>query len=225
MVHLIFQQSYHKGYILVFIGIDFSMTSTAICVEKDGIEKFYSFVSSSYTKVMKSILIDFGIDTNEMLFEKDDTLPYSETEFIKLKNLGVLIDTINSKIFKEDCVVAIEALSFGGSGMRSLDLAGYQYAFRHSLLKNPFVKRIDFFSPKTIKAFAFKGNSDKEQLAQFFSKSGLKNDLGLLVDNQPNVIYNEKTNKYSVKKPIDDLIDSYYIKEYLKKYLKDLKNN
>lgn len=207
---------------MIFIGVDFSMTSTAICVEKDGVEKFYSFVSSNYTKVMKNNLMDFGIDTNEVLFEKDDSLPYSETEFIKLKNLGLLIDTINEKAFNEECYVAIEALSFGGSGMRSLDLAGYQYAFRHSLLKNPNVKRIDFFSPKTIKAFAFKGNSDKEQLAQFFSKSGLQNDLGLLVDNHPEVIFNEKTGKYSVKKPIDDLIDSYYIKEYLKKYFKDL---
>ncbi len=199
---------------MVYCGIDFSMTSTAVTVESEKKETFYSFAKDMTKTIQRDIENYINIkNINYKNTEKD--LEYSSAEYIKLENLDSIISEIYD-IIPEDSIIGIEGLSYGGIGSRSLDLAGFQYALRYKIFSGEKkYKKIFIISPKTLKKFICKGNAKKEEILETFLKSEYDNEIKkLLLDKT--YLYTSTNGTLKVKKPIDDILDSFYIKEYLK---------
>ncbi len=116
--------------------------------------------------------------------------------------------------------MAIEGFSFGSTGNRLAQLSGYQYLFRYMMYADCNMQPANFYvyAPMTVKATAGKGNFKKEQMIEAFLND---TDTGLqatafwkALKNAPAEFQNKKG---AWHKPIDDLIDSYWVLKTLEK--------
>lgn len=204
-----------------YIGIDMSMTSTGICVEKNGVDLFYNFVESE-SKHSKKTVVALQSENIVLIETKathidDKKTEYSIKEKFKIENAIKMMDAISNTILQEECIVAIEGISYGSSGLRGFDIAGYHYVLRRLLEENPLVKSWEIYSPGTIKKFAVKGNAKKNEMVESYIKGEYKNNLTALLKNN-DFLYLGKDGNYKKNpdSPIGDLVDSFFIKEYLK---------
>lgn len=196
------------------IGIDFSMTSTAICVEIDGKDHFYSFVSGVPDKRVQCIC-ENGIEVvklDKLPTEKDS----SSLEIEKVRRANAISDSITKTLKDmnvEFDILALENFSYGGTGRGILDLAGFQYVLRANLFNNGIAKQYMFHTPASVKKFAIKGNAKKNEIIQSYIDQSPDNNLTKLIKNQDCGLLSKQGNW---QKPIDDLVDSYFIKEFSK---------
>lgn len=198
---------------MIFIGIDFSINSTAMCIlDGDKEEFFYSFnrgqTPQKYLKVLEKYPNIYTIGLEKIIDLED----LSTNELIKIDEAIKLADLIVNEVNKYDSVlIGIENFSYNGIGKRSLDLAGFQYILRARLFKKENVKNIFFYTPGEIKKYASKGNAVKEQMMESYLKLNQENDLTRLMKDEEI----QKASKFP--KPIDDLVDSWYIVKMLQK--------
>ena len=103
-----------------------------------------------------------------------------------------------------------EGFSFGSKGNSFIDLIEFNSMLRHALVMATSPENIHVISPSdNKKIFSGKGNADKSLMLSAFlekehvSEPGLKDYVSKNLSN----LYVEKDN--SIKKPIDDIIDSY----------------
>lgn len=108
--------------------------------------------------------------------------------------------------------VAVEGFSYGSKGNAGLDIAGYAYILRHKLVEKYGADRMFIISPSEIKMNAGKGNAGKELMLQYFLN---KTDAYIISTSLFKYIKDESINP--VEKPIDDIIDAFWIQEILKK--------
>lgn len=205
---------------MTFVGIDYSINSTAICIYKEGDEeKFYNFQRGS---IPKKYLNEFESSKLEINFlnKLPNNSSYIETEITKIKEskwTASLIITILSQYgIEDDLYVGIEGFSYGSLGKRALDLAGFQYILRSRLEESGFIKNWFIFTPGEIKKFAVKGNASKELMIESYLKISRNNELTRLMTTGDISLRNPK-----FPKPIDDLVDSYYIAHYTKKLINE----
>lgn len=174
---------------MIVCGIDYSMTSPAICVHR-GVDwsfnncKFYYFA-----KKERNILND------NQLFGR--LYPRWETPIERFSNLAdwsLEILTAN-----EVQSVFIEGYSYGSSSSSLFQIAENTSLLKYSLWKKgvPF----EVYAPTEIKKYATgKGNANKEKLYDaFFSETSLdlRKKLNIMNVNDWN--------------PVSDIVDSYYI--------------
>lgn len=217
----------------LLIGIDFSLNSPSITIKYYQFEKwnykFCSFFNSggkdwrfkelkSY-KNHKTIANDINnkdvciIDYTRNITATD----YTEKESQKIADAQLLsqciVDFIKSFINENtieysNIKIGIEGFSYGSKGAAYNDLIMYNSFLRKELLTLTQACNIFVFSPKHAKKLAGNGNADKEYMINAFIENKL-ND---------NIIEDTYLYKYCSKfldiknlKPIDDLIDSYFI--------------
>lgn len=207
---------------MLYIGIDFSMNSTAVCIQRDDSEEeFYSIHRIGFRKKDLPFYAKSGINFTQLekfnAYDKEVKKKNHEMEYDKLDKAVAMCDIIINLIDKydEDFHVSIEGFSYNGIGKRSFDLAGFQYVLRSILFKDKRMKSIYVFTPTEIKKFAVKGNATKGDMIDMF---------GTIIDAKNPVSKLLKENQEHFKmypKPIDDLVDSYYAKEMLKHVLKE----
>jgi Holliday junction resolvasome RuvABC endonuclease subunit len=205
----------------VFIGIDQSINSTGITIQKFDKEKlkdkkFYIIHNSKLTK--KEMAAQQSLDSFEYIlynkFEKAQSSSNSEYEEFKLKNAISISENIINLIIKnikrsDEVYIGIEGVSFNSTQTKSLtDLAGLSYIIRYKISeffkshKNN-IGELIIFTPGEIKKFATgNGNAKKESMISLF-----------------NAMHNE----LMIIPKIDDLADSYWICEYLHNII-DLRN-
>lgn len=196
------------------IGLDFSINSTAMCIDLNGEEHFHLFtrsIAKSRANCLEGTDIEL-VYLND--FKKSDDL--SEVEVDKITNAismsTAIIKTIESYNTEID-IFTTEGFSYGGTGLRTLDIAGFQYVLRSMLMKSPMVNTLKFVPPSTLKKFAIKGNASKNEMIEAFIKREPNNILFEILKNEDcNCI--SKGNNY--QKPFDDLVDSWFIKEFYK---------
>ncbi len=197
----------------IFIGIDQSINSTGITIQKFDEEvlldkKFYIIHNSKLTKkeaAAEQALSNFEYILYDKL-EKANATSNSEYESFKLHNAmsisNNILDLIIKNINKLDKVyIGIEGISFNSTQTKSLiDLAGLSYIIRYNIFKF-FASHKDnqgeliIFTPGEIKKFATgNGNAKKDSMISLF-----------------NTLHNE----LMIIPKIDDLADSYWICEYL----------
>jgi hypothetical protein len=111
--------------------------------------------------------------------------------------------------FNEPFVIGIETFSYGSLGNMMFDLVGFQYVLRSYLKKMELLDKIYFIAPSEVKRQA-----NTKRMKSIKKKDMVNFYKELEVDNSLTDLLNCGIKGFP--KPIDDLIDSWYIKEILK---------
>lgn len=195
----------------IYIGIDPSINSTGIVIQKENKILFYIVKPNKLSK--KEIAIEHKISNFKyVLYNKIDLSKYKDKNYLeeqkKTENLLSISSTIkniiNSNINETDIVYIVEEGISYGSSIRTksvFDLAGLNYLIR-SIFFNSNKNTIFFIgTPAEIKKFATgKGNANKEMMKKCFA--GIFPEI-------------TQIQKY------DDLADAYFMSEYAKKLSKN----
>lgn len=198
---------------MVYVGIDFSLNSTSICVESDGVEYFYNIirptnVTKKVLNVMDDLNIDYRFTTN---FIKD--LDYSNSEIDKLnKSIEIADMVVDILSGYQDIILGCEGLSYGNKGSRALDIAGFHYILRYYISSMMNIKKCIYIPPKEIKKYAIHGNADKKRMFDSYKELNVDNILSSLISK-----LNISDDIKNIPKPVDDMIDAFYIKNFVKK--------
>jgi hypothetical protein len=201
------------------LGIDFSLTSTAVTLKNSTEYVFYTFarenaVKSDVTTSLKTAGVEVHLVPAEAPLPKKATI--AERERSSLEDAHILINKIVEQFkYLHDPITAygIEGFSFGSTGNRLAQIAGYQWALRWEMRSIGMTSsNLWVFSPMTVKATAGKGNFKKEQMIEAFINSDdplLQGNLfWLALKNNPEQFQTKKGNWL---KPIDDVVDSYWV--------------
>jgi hypothetical protein len=199
-------------------SIDFSINSTCVGILSSDGYSWYHFGRE------KTSYFDLGTDRfTRILFPKRTKgEDYCSTERQKLWDSHTLCSSILD-VLKEAKVsaVAFEGHSFNSKGNSLLELVAYQFLLRN-MIKNSLnmpTEMMFFYPPITVKSFAGGAKFKKKDMLMRFldvEDPNLKdNPVFVRISSSPDkVIKGEE-----VVKPVDDLVDSYWI---LKKLQQDV---
>ncbi len=217
---------------MVLVGIDFSISSPAFCVYRDGNYTWGSVTRSDRnresliknTKKPYATLDGHSSFILDYIIKKELPSDYSERERAKIDYFLDVVLTLWNRVkdildsYGDDEVkVAIEGLSFSSNGNALIDISMATALLRERICKHVGIQNFYVFSPTSIKKFALKGNSKKDELYEHLSNKendGTNLDIfcKILRDNKSEWITGAK----QVNKPIDDLVDATWILLYLK---------
>jgi hypothetical protein len=218
----------------MYIGIDYSINSPAICVLHDKGLEFISIARESVgsNKVFEDLQY-FGVKVNNTNILKNSNNLLESSRESTLDSIYLAqcsVQEILSVLPKNDTtqnIVAIESFSFGSTGNRLAQISGYQYVLRMNLLTNiinpSHIENLWLFAPVTVKSTAGaagKGKGKGDMINSFLNHEDPlpflhKHPFYLELKNNP-AIFQTKRGKWL--KPIDDLIDAYWVlKTYFKK--------
>lgn len=178
----------------MIMGIDPSINSTGLCINKDN-KYIYIIVVGKMTKKMREFEHN---NIHIKCYNKLETnkLEYSEKEYIKATNIRGICDIIEDVIKQYDVThVNMEGISYGSVGSAALaDLAGLNFAIRYVLSKNNI--SFSIIPPTGLKKFAVaNGSADKDLMTYAW----------LTMEPEMKDIQNIK---------IDDLADAYFLARY-----------
>ncbi len=207
------------------IGIDFSINSPGICIEKDEYIFFYGGIrlGKKLRKIETKCLDRISnIERCKIFYlpAKQIGVDYSAQESLNLED-GIKCTNIVLEILKENisdpanCSVGIEGFSYNSSGSSTDRIYGYGYMLRYLLNKEGYQFKI--FSPATVKKTAGKGNFSKEKMVGAFLENHLNDEklnLNFLRNNIINNINDFKDTK-SFLKPLEDMVDAYWVSKSL----------
>lgn len=205
---------------MIKIGIDFSLTSPAICVYKNGAYSFISFFNDGGKDWKKSKSKNYRYHND--LFDIIDIIPYTRKiddsnyrneQKTKMSDAFMIVNLIIDKlksIIDEDVIIGLEGFSYGSISSSTLDLAMYNSFLRIKLIENFGSDVLNIISPSEGKKMLFgKGNAKKDDMIQAFIDNRLKDDM--LLDNDFWKYCKENGVDLKQPKPIDDLVDAYGI--------------
>jgi Holliday junction resolvasome RuvABC endonuclease subunit len=166
------------------IGIDYSLTSPAICVNNGNLMFYYLTSKKKWTGVISEEIVGYE--------HKEWTDPIQRFTFISDFALDIISTTNNPTIY-------IEGYSFGSKGQGVFQIAENCGILKYRLLEDKY--GYNTVVPSVVKKGATgKGNADKDMMYEAFVKD-TNIDLKKLFD----------TDK--VGNPISDIVDSYYIQK------------
>jgi len=215
---------------MLFVGIDFSISSPAYCISSEDDVLVWGSVSRtdrSEESLKKNRIKPYYILGESDLFslyfleKKDLPSDYSERERIKIKYFLEVVDSLWNSILDfvgdREFTVAMEGLSFASNGNALIDISMATALLRERIVDVVGVDRFFVFSPTSIKKFALKGNAKKNELyvSLYESEQSGKNMVEfqrILRENSQEWI----TGSGNVNKPVDDLVDATWISLYLK---------
>jgi hypothetical protein len=205
---------------MIKIGIDFSLTSPAICVYKNGEYRFISFFNDGGKDWMKSKSKSYRYhnELKEIIeiipyTRKIDGSDYRNEQKTKMADALMIVNLIIEKlktIIDDDVIIGLEGFSYGSISASTLDLAMYNSFLRMKLIEIFGSDCLNIVSPTEGKKMLFgKGNAKKDDMIQAF------------INNRPNdnelmasafwKYCNENEIDFKQPKPIDDLVDAYGI--------------
>ena len=226
----------------VLIGIDFSINSPAISVYDETNYYFISFTNNKnineYKKIPNSLQIHNDLIINKVadiqFFQRQNNNEnYIIDQQNKIKDANYLASFILNYVltnFKTDIknyYFALEGFSYMSSSRSFIDLILFNSVLRNMIYELFVLKNngnnLIIFSPSDIKKFfTGKGNANKNLMLDNFIDNFIKDSI-INNTNLYKYIISNKTiildSKDNIKKPIDDIIDSYAILQRLKKYL------
>ena len=220
----------------MIIAIDFSINSTGICLyNEDGIH----FLSIARNTVASSdffnILAENQIHITNLTKYKScgtssiDERGYTRDAIQLAYEISELIKTVNKgKGDSEKNIIIFEGFSFGSKGNRLAQISGYQYILRDKLSDLLNFDNLYVYAPQSVKSTAGcagRGKNKKDMITAFREHDELLPKLKEHVFykniiSNPELFQTKKTKRGGGKfrKPIDDLVDSYWIlKTFLKK--------
>jgi|688.fasta_scaffold227408_3 hypothetical protein len=199
---------------MIVIGIDMSKNSPGVCIRRDSSLEFLSFIRGSnkgkITEHYKT-LTDNGVQIHFYEYPQPSNMEYSESEVWKATDAQRYAEWITSHLPAEADFVGIEGFSYGSSGNSFIDIVGYGYAVRMALIQKYGAEKFSVFSPGNVKKTAGKGNANKEKIFEFFMNTDSED---LKSCDLWKKLSSGEIDK--IKKPVDDLVDSYYVQECAK---------
>jgi hypothetical protein len=206
---------------MIYVGIDFSLTSPAICVCKNDEYTFISFFNDGGKdwKHSKSKSYRYHKDLCEIIdvipyTRKIDDSNYKNEQKTKMSDALMIVNLIIEKlkmiIDNDDVIIGLEGFSYGSISSSTLDLAMYNSFLRMKIIENFGSDVLNIISPTEGKKKLFgKGNAKKEDMIQSFIDNRLKDDI--LILNAFWKYCKENGVDFKQPKPIDDLVDAYGI--------------
>ena len=214
---------------MIHIGIDFSLNSPAVCVKKhDGTYQFISFFNFGdrdweSKKIPKAFEVHRDLsDTNTIIampynrkVGSKDFLENQREKLIDGKNIADLIVNYLVTMYGTIGVkIALEGFSYGSTGNSFIDIVQYNTFLRSLMLDAYNAKNIYIVQPSHVKKSAGKGNANKHFMAKAFQDNVLNDD-----ELKKTKLWNwckDKDFSEKIPKPIDDMIDSYFIVNTIK---------
>ena len=205
---------------MIKIGIDFSLTSPAVCVYKNGEYSFISFFNDGGKDWIKSKSKSYRYhnelkDIIEVIpyTRKIDDSNYRNEQKTKMADALMIVNLIIEKlktVIDGDVIIGLEGFSYGSISSSTLDLAMYNSFLRMKLIENFGSDVLNIVSPTEGKKVLFgKGNAKKDDMIQSFIDNRLKDDI--LESNAFWKYCKENGVDFKQPKPIDDLVDAYGI--------------
>jgi hypothetical protein len=205
---------------MIKIGIDFSLTSPAICVYKNNEYLFISFFNDGGKnwKKSKSKSYKYHNELSDIIeiipyTRKIDDSNYRNEQKTKMADALMIVNLIIDKlktIIDDDVIIGLEGFSYGSISSSTLDLAMYNSFLRMKLIEHFGSDVLNIISPTEGKKMLFgKGNAKKEDMIQAFIDNRLEDDV--LMKNTLWKYCKEKSIDFKQPKPIDDLVDAYGI--------------
>jgi hypothetical protein len=216
------------------IGIDFSLNSPGFCILESDSCKWISLhrTKNIIDKMLKKegspfkILNDnSSVDIN-IIEKKEFKGEYHIIERDKIVNAvyfsEVVMDLLNPYL-DGTTIVGMEGLSFGSSGNSLIDISMTTALVRSSIIKKIDPNNFFVLSPTTIKKYALKGNSKKDELyntliEKRIEDNRLKPFLNVLKEYRDSWI--KGSNK--VEGPCSDLVDATWISLFVEENLEKL---
>ena len=210
-----------------YVAVDFSLNSPGICIYNDKSKK-YQFISyikqKTGTKAEQAFQEDISkLKDVTLIYQPDFTTSdaYSSQELNKIKRYDKMADDIVNLILQESqqgdgYTIAFEGTSYGSKmGTNNMiDMAAGAAILKLKMLKIFKPEDIQTIAPTTIKKFAGKGNMNKLQLCQAFLDN-VNGDPFLMKGELFHFVTNSITIEKKIPKPLDDLIDAYFLSALL----------
>ena len=211
---------------MIHVGIDFSLNSPGICIQDH--KNNYHFLSFfNYGKRIwdeEGIRIPKAFTVHKELSDLDALSCFAYNREVTSKeflyrerqklndaeNISSLITDIMITLHgTENVKIALEGFSYGSKGNSFIDIIQYNTFLRSKLNKLYGNENISVYQPSHVKKSAGKGNANKHYMIKAFQDDVLDDK-----DLRKTKIWKWVQGKdYSMKipKPLDDLVDSYFI--------------
>jgi len=211
---------------VIYTGIDFSLNSPGVCVQNHkGEYKFITFFNygnriwdEEGRKIPKSFEVHKELMDNKTILgfpyyrhvKNKDFLQREREKLTDGKNIAQLISDILITLYgTENHKIALEGFSYGSKGNSFIDIVQYNTFLRNEIVTSWGVDNISIYQPSHVKKLAGKGNANKHYMAKAFQDD--------VFDDKD--LRNTKLWKWTqgkdftekIPKPLDDLIDAYFI--------------
>lgn len=207
------------------IGIDFSLNSPATCIRNTKGDyifiSFFNFGDRIWDDIKK---MPKAFQVHQELIESETILGFPYYRDIKADSFlirerekledcksiaNLIVNALVSFFGVSNTHVSLEGFSYGSTGNSFIDIVQYNSFLRSLLLDAYGSSNISIFQPSYVKKTAGKGNANKHYMIKAF-QDDVFNDKDLR---------NTKLWKYvqgkdfstKIPKPLDDLVDSYFI--------------
>jgi hypothetical protein len=214
---------------MIHIGIDFSLNSPAVCVKKhDGTYRFISFFNFGdrdweSKKIPKAFEVHRDLSDTDAIIAipynrkvgSKDFLENQREKLIDGKNIAdIIVNYLVAMYGTSSVKIALEGFSYGSTGNSFIDIVQYNTFLRSLMLDAYSAKNIYIVQPSHVKKSAGKGNANKHFMAKAFQDDVLNDD-----QLKKTKLWNwckDKDFSEKIPKPIDDMIDSYFIVNTIK---------
>ena len=197
---------------MIYVGIDYSMTSPAICILTEKVIEFHYWITETQHKVslvnqqIKEFISEDGLVFKLFPYIKENN-PSWNNDIERFMSLAVwsnsIIDIVKETYQTHDVKIAIEGYSFGSSGARVFQIAENCGILKFSFEQNKYQWNV--VPPTQIKKFATgKGNANKEKMEEAFVEK---------------MKFSPRDWVHQTKKqmnPSSDIIDAYFIADWLR---------
>lgn len=217
-----------------FIGIDSSITSTAICIEQDGKERFINYTTSDKIKGKWISLLEHIVEFRHISYDYPKN--YSDSEKYKLTKYSETASMMVSELPAARSI-GMEAYSQSSDAGHLIDLVTLGTFIRTGVMARRQLNGTEFllYAPMTLKKETCRMAYNILDKKVWRNKDGLAggsfkkpNMLLAMFDHDPNcalsiALWEKKDELMDLKnipKPIDDLCDAYWLKELVKSELK-----
>jgi len=191
------------------IGIDYSLNAPAFCITNlDTKEyKIIAFLAANLVGKKDQVMIDEinkfdGVDV--ILFENPKFEDVNGETHQIIKNVDFVFNRLQEYI-QPNWVAIFEGFSYMSKSSKLYQFAGSNYYMRKKFIENGNI--IHTATPASVKKLAGKGNAKKDQMVEFFLE---RDDNESQFKDWLRKYWAERTTK-KIMKPLDDIVDSYYI--------------
>ena len=211
---------------MIYTGIDFSLNSPGTCTQDHkGKYTFITFFNygnriwdEEGRKIPKSFSVHKELMDNKTILgfpyyrqvKDKDFLLREREKLTDGQNIADLISNILITLYGTDeHKIALEGFSYGSKGNSFIDIVQYNTFLRNEIVNAWGVENISIYQPSHVKKLAGKGNANKHYMVKAF-QDDVFNDKDLrktkLWKWTQGRDFTEK-----IPKPIDDLVDAYFI--------------